>query len=372
MKEARDTAIKLFGKRIFLPEYGEIRDVSSDHCAVDCGFKDVNFGIHRGSMMIGCLDDEKVSRTGDEEQGGEAKEAEADLKCEEPANPGKLRESEENPKLPSGNDETAMAKPPSIDQTDTSNQEEKTLKKPEKVLPCPRCASTDTKFCYYNNYNANQPRHFCKSCQRYWTAGGTTRNVPVGAGRRKNKNSASHCHHVIISDTLRAAPNGIHHPRVLSFAPQAPEIKFVDEHTPNGFYIFEKDNCSSGSSVTTSNSTEEGDGQVLQKQIPGNSNSFAFQIPCLPRIPWPYPFNSSVPIGLPMPFHPASYWNCTIPGAWTVPCLSPPNPTTKQTLGKHSRDGHLLKPKNSDAERSILIPKTLRIDDPEEGARSSI
>ncbi|CAK9214445.1 unnamed protein product [Sphagnum troendelagicum] len=63
----------------------------------------------------------------------------------------------------------------------------KNLKKPDKPAPCPRCESLDTKFCYYNNYNINQPRHFCKNCQRYWTAGGTLRNVPVGAGRRKNK-----------------------------------------------------------------------------------------------------------------------------------------------------------------------------------------
>lgn len=65
------------------------------------------------------------------------------------------------------------------------------LKKPDKILPCPRCESMDTKFCYYNNYNVNQPRHFCKNCQRYWTAGGTLRNVPVGSGRRKNKNANS-------------------------------------------------------------------------------------------------------------------------------------------------------------------------------------
>lgn len=67
-------------------------------------------------------------------------------------------------------------------------------KKPDykdKVLPCPRCDSLETKFCYYNNYNVNQPRHFCKNCQRYWTAGGTLRNVPVGAGRRKNKHNTN-------------------------------------------------------------------------------------------------------------------------------------------------------------------------------------
>ncbi|XP_059636628.1 dof zinc finger protein DOF1.6-like [Cornus florida] len=59
---------------------------------------------------------------------------------------------------------------------------------PEHV-PCPRCDSTDTKFCYYNNYNLSQPRHFCKSCRRYWTRGGTLRNVPVGGGTRKASSS---------------------------------------------------------------------------------------------------------------------------------------------------------------------------------------
>ncbi|GMY37533.1 dof zinc finger protein DOF1.5-like [Fagus crenata] len=60
-------------------------------------------------------------------------------------------------------------------------------KRPDKIIPCPRCKSMETKFCYFNNYNVNQPRHFCKGCQRYWTAGGALRNVPVGAGRRKTK-----------------------------------------------------------------------------------------------------------------------------------------------------------------------------------------
>ncbi|XP_078444500.1 cyclic dof factor 1-like [Wolffia australiana] len=61
----------------------------------------------------------------------------------------------------------------------------------EKKLPCPRCQSTVTKFCYYNNYNLKQPRYFCKNCQRYWTAGGAMRNVPVGAGRRRSKHSTA-------------------------------------------------------------------------------------------------------------------------------------------------------------------------------------
>ncbi|WOL12103.1 hypothetical protein Cni_G20868 [Canna indica] len=58
-------------------------------------------------------------------------------------------------------------------------------------VKCPRCDSTNTKFCYYNNYNLSQPRHFCKSCRRYWTKGGVLRNVPVGGGCRKSKRPSS-------------------------------------------------------------------------------------------------------------------------------------------------------------------------------------
>ncbi|KAK9014317.1 hypothetical protein V6N11_005479 [Hibiscus sabdariffa] len=57
----------------------------------------------------------------------------------------------------------------------------------QQALKCPRCDSSNTKFCYYNNYSLSQPRHFCKACKRYWTKGGTLRNVPVGGGCRKNK-----------------------------------------------------------------------------------------------------------------------------------------------------------------------------------------
>lgn len=66
--------------------------------------------------------------------------------------------------------------------------------KPQKdqaPLNCPRCHSTNTKFCYYNNYSLSQPRYFCKACRRYWTAGGSLRNVPVGGGSRKNKRSSN-------------------------------------------------------------------------------------------------------------------------------------------------------------------------------------
>ncbi|XP_039037278.1 dof zinc finger protein DOF3.6-like [Hibiscus syriacus] len=63
------------------------------------------------------------------------------------------------------------------------------IPQPESALKCPRCESTNTKFCYFNNYSLSQPRHFCKTCRRYWTRGGALRNVPVGGGYRRNKRS---------------------------------------------------------------------------------------------------------------------------------------------------------------------------------------
>ncbi|XP_071717310.1 dof zinc finger protein DOF2.5-like [Rutidosis leptorrhynchoides] len=71
-------------------------------------------------------------------------------------------------------------------------QEERKVARPNKeVVNCPRCKSTNTKFCYYNNYSLTQPRYFCKACRRYWTQGGSLRNVPVGGGSKKNKRSSS-------------------------------------------------------------------------------------------------------------------------------------------------------------------------------------
>lgn len=70
----------------------------------------------------------------------------------------------------------------------------------DQALKCPRCDSTHTKFCYYNNYSLSQPRYFCKTCRRYWTKGGTLRNIPVGGGCRKNKKvstkKSSDNHHI--------------------------------------------------------------------------------------------------------------------------------------------------------------------------------
>ncbi|PIN16311.1 hypothetical protein CDL12_11031 [Handroanthus impetiginosus] len=82
--------------------------------------------------------------------------------------------------------EAELSKPPSMRRQQLPQQQPEPLK-------CPRCGSTNTKFCYYNNYNKSQPRHFCKSCKRHWTKGGTLRNVPVGGGRKNKRPKISNC-----------------------------------------------------------------------------------------------------------------------------------------------------------------------------------
>ncbi|XP_068657297.1 dof zinc finger protein DOF2.4-like [Aristolochia californica] len=76
-----------------------------------------------------------------------------------------------------------------VEGSSSSTSSSSTSSSEQQNLRCPRCDSSNTKFCYYNNYNLTQPRHFCKTCRRYWTKGGALRNVPIGGGCRKNKSS---------------------------------------------------------------------------------------------------------------------------------------------------------------------------------------
>ncbi|CAK7339421.1 unnamed protein product [Dovyalis caffra] len=97
---------------------------------------------------------------------------------------GTILEGTPSPSLspsPSPSSSTTSATTSATNSTPSSAQES---------LRCPRCDSSNTKFCYYNNYNLTQPRHFCKTCRRYWTKGGALRNVPIGGGCRKNKNTS--------------------------------------------------------------------------------------------------------------------------------------------------------------------------------------
>ncbi|KAK9272869.1 hypothetical protein L1049_003247 [Liquidambar formosana] len=451
MSEAKDPAIKLFGKTIPLQE------ITAGFANDSPGPPSSTLSSAPSSAGVVVVEDNTdqdrpsspENRDGDErevdEETLEGKVSESKQKDGSPpqtsegfAGPDAMSGINENPKTPSVDNETATLKTSKTEeeQSEISASQEKTLKKPDKILPCPRCNSMDTKFCYYNNYNVNQPRHFCKNCQRYWTAGGSMRNVPVGAGRRKNKNSASHFRHITVSEALQNArtdvPNGIHHPTlkpngtVLTFGSDTPLCesmasvlnlaeKTMRNCTQNGFHKPEElripvsygsrengDDHLSGSSVTTSNSKDETGKTGVQEPVMQNCQGFPPQIPCFPGAPWPYPWNSAqwsspvpppafCPPGFPMPFYPAAgYWGCTIPGTWNIPWLpqpsalnhvAPSSGPNSPTLGKHSRDENMLKPSNSEeeeplkennSERCLWIPKTLRIDDPGEAARSSI
>ncbi|WOK93651.1 hypothetical protein Cni_G02351 [Canna indica] len=343
------------------------------------------------------------------------------------------------------------------------SSQEKVLKKPDKILPCPRCNSMETKFCYYNNYNINQPRHFCKNCQRYWTAGGTMRNVPVGAGRRKSKHSSSQYRQIMIpSDGFQPSqlesPDMNHH-QTLPCGPPAPTrplngnetiLNFgtdlpLCESMASALNIQEQDNKGDSSlklygenrdasSVTASN--------YFQNRLTGNSvpveqngmQGYCNGIGPMPQFPyyhplapWAYPWSSgwtnvapmmvgrflpevvhrpvngnptAVPWSPPtmvaapafcpplsFPYVPASF--CGSISNWPNGTLNVPwfgfnsgicqssftsnngcSENGSPTLGKHSRDACLQDEEK--IEKSLWIPKTLRIDDPEEAAKSSI
>ncbi|XP_076917258.1 dof zinc finger protein DOF3.7-like isoform X1 [Bidens hawaiensis] len=104
------------------------------------------------------------------------------------------------------------------------SMEEKKNIRPQKpqALNCPRCNSAHTKFCYYNNYSLSQPRYFCKTCRRYWTDGGSLRNVPVGGGSRRNKRSSSSS-----SSSVPAAMSKNQYPMM------APQVASLITQNPN-------------------------------------------------------------------------------------------------------------------------------------------
>ncbi|KAG8659014.1 hypothetical protein MANES_02G005000v8 [Manihot esculenta] len=102
--------------------------------------------------------------------------------------------------------------------------ERKARPQKEQALNCPRCNSTNTKFCYYNNYSLTQPRYFCKTCRRYWTEGGSLRNIPVGGGSRKNKRSASATSSSSSSSSSKKLPDLVTPSRLSQSSTQNPKI----------------------------------------------------------------------------------------------------------------------------------------------------
>lgn len=444
-----DPAIKLFGKTIPVPEIPAGSGGAPASCSGDVVDESVEQSRASSTNSSRESHTNKDARERDFDDKDPLEEKPTDDKkedgaptqsSEEVTNPDTTsRNCEESVTLSTEREDTALkTSKTEEEQGETSNSQNKNLKKPDKILPCPRCNSMDTKFCYYNNYNVNQPRHFCKNCQRYWTAGGTMRNVPVGAGRRKNKNSASHYRQITVSEAALQnpcsdMPNGAYHPSlngtVLTFGTDTPLCesmasvlnladKTVHNYTRNGFHKPEElripvpnasgekgDDQSNKSSVTSTKSTEGASSNGPQDQAMPNCQSFPPQVPYFPGTPWPIPWNpvqwsspvpppAFCPPGFTVPFYPATaYWGCAVPGTWNIPWLaqaqpSSPNGATPNsgpnspTLGKHSREDNTFKPnesggedghrKENNKEKNLWVPKTLRIDDSGEAAKSSI
>ncbi|XP_022743297.1 cyclic dof factor 3-like [Durio zibethinus] len=357
---------------------------------------------------------------------------------------------------------------PKDEQLETNSaDQEKVFKKPDKVLPCPRCNSLDTKFCYFNNYNVNQPRHFCKNCQRYWTAGGTMRNVPIGAGRRKNKHLASQYRQIVVSsggvpttrietpdsanqqllspgESMTAFRPSMGNGTVLKFGAEVPLCESmetvlslgdqkgcVETGTVSCGEIIEEPSSCGSSSTPCSIRGNELPGHVMQKEriclVGPNEQNTQHPPQCYPVPPWIFPWNpgpnnvapieagqcSSEHIGatnsstsnavqwcptpmvavpgfcppnIPLQFVPA-YWGCmplwaagggNVSFSGSSGCLSPSSSNSNSccsgngspTLGKHSREANFIEEEQSD--KCFLVPKTRRIDDPNEVSRSPI
>ncbi|KAI3748022.1 hypothetical protein L6452_10835 [Arctium lappa] len=428
MSEGKDPAIKLFGKTIQLPDVLPVEGVlSQDVVSVDGG--GVKSEDRSSSSTSSSEADSKgveEEREADDDDDDDdnnnkdlAKEKSVDKDedkahstiSEEVTEPNATSTLNDNPKTPSAENESSAAAAAAKtskseeEQSETNNTQEKTLKKPDKILPCPRCNSMDTKFCYYNNYNVNQPRHFCKNCQRYWTAGGTMRNVPVGAGRRKNKTSASQYRQITVTEALPSElnhtvlkPNGT----VLTFGSDTPLCESMASVLKIADKTLRQDSFRKAEElIIPVNDDNASRSSTAEMQ---NCHGFSPQVPCFPGAPWPYPWNPQMgpafcPPGFPMPFYPAPpYWGCAVPvpvpgpGPWNMQWVPPPSgyhpapPSSyaappsgpiSPTLGKHSRDEKTVRSgeeesKENEGEKSLWIPKTLRIDDPDEAAKSSI
>jgi hypothetical protein len=436
MLEAKDPAIKLFGKTIPVPEISAGSGDSTGAPASSSGDA-VDDGIaqnHASSLNSSNTNMDEEEREIDEDT------MEEELtKCKKEKDETLAQSSQKNTDLDTASRLVEESINPSTEEEQKTNEEQaenaqdKTLKKPDKLLPCPRCNSMDTKFCYYNNYNVNQPRHFCKNCQRYWTAGGAMRNVPVGAGRRKNKNSSSHYRQITVSDAAiqnsqSDSPNGIHPPplncngTVFTFGTDSPlcesmesALNIVDKGVnncpKNGFIRPEdlrihvpyagEENSNESPDASTTPADDATVNNSLEQVMP-NSQSFPPQVPYYPGAPWLLPWNPSqwssqvqpppafFPQGFAMPLYPPpAYWGFTVPGAWNYPWVAQPSSPSSAavnsgpnspTLGKHSREESTLKLNeeagsdegNNKEEKSLWVPKTLRIDDLGEAEKSSI
>ncbi|XP_010553790.1 PREDICTED: cyclic dof factor 2-like [Tarenaya hassleriana] len=309
-------------------------------------------------------------------------------------------------------------------------EQEKAFKKPDKIIPCPRCNSLDTKFCYFNNYNVNQPRHFCKDCQRYWTAGGMMRNVPVGAGRRKNKQFSSQYRQILVSpggnpitkiETTDSVNNQIASPVgsgiVLKFDTEPPVCESMEtmlqlggqknvKTAGIGGHEPEQSDSRASASATPGNRSHDLTVNVLTKEQATPQGS----LPFYPFPPWSFPMNAGLsgiaaenggntsriqlfptpmlgflgggfPPNIPFQFLPSSYLTCR--PTMQDPSLSVSNgnllsPSTScglenrgsPILGKHPRESTGFEEMH--VGKYILVPRTVRLDETEAASKCNV
>jgi len=182
--------------------------------------------------------------------------------------------------------------------------------------------------------------------------------VPVGAGRRKNKNSSAASQHRTI--VISAPPNGLLHQAVrpngslLAFGSNSP----LCESMPSTLNLVEIPQC------YTPNGKEN---------LGSLSNAY---------LAWnPIPWESRFPVSS-YSTHPDCA-QATRNLQWVSTPQNHPDQSSSTTssnsssLGKHARDGTLMKVSSSNnnekhENQRLVTPKTLRIHDPTEAAKSSI
>ncbi|MCD7467774.1 hypothetical protein HAX54_005393 [Datura stramonium] len=260
------------------------------------------------------------------------------------------------------------------EQGETSNLQEKILKKPDKILPCPLARlAWKQNFVTLTITTSASLLISCKNCQRYWTAGGTMEEcayLPNGARRPPLKINGT----ILTFDTDKPLCESM--VPVLNSADKAKQTC-----AGKGFHKYKEpeiqagdngdDHCD-GSSVTAVSSKDSDNG--LPDMLRQTSNNFPPHLPCFTGATWPYPWSSmnwsnAVPPpgyylpGIPMPFFPATnYWGCTHRFGMSLDVPTPLHPKTKCL--------RLLRVILGSA--ASWLPKTLRIDDPGEAAKSSI
>ncbi|EOA35240.1 hypothetical protein CARUB_v10020399mg [Capsella rubella] len=346
MSKSRDTEIKLFGRTITsLLDVKNHYDPSSLSPVHDVSSDQSKEGSSSSSSSSSCSPtigpNSRVPANKNEKENNRFKDPYILSDLNEPLKA--VSEISSSPRSSKNNNCDQQSEITTTTTTSTTSGEKSTaLKKPDKLLPCPRCESGNTKFCYYNNYNVNQPRYFCRNCQRYWTAGGSMRNVPVGSGRRKNKGWGSSNHYLQV--TSEDCENN-HSGTILSFGSSESSVTETGKHQSG-----DTTKINTGS---VSQEHKNYQGFLPPQVMPPNNTS-----------PWPYQWS---PTGPNASFYPIPlYWGCTVPIC--------PTSETSPCLGKRSRDhqteGGINNTTTTTSTRARLVTESLRTNS--EATKSSV